>query len=102
MSKVQQHSRRSQMAIDAYNVLAEMGISLHTDFIARLVYHRRGIDISKLPWWSTEYKQKVKVVRDAIYAHPELFENQGTPGVFFLTGKRPDVRTYDTITEVPA
>jgi len=101
MSKVQQHSRRSQMAVDAYNVLAEMGIPLHTDFIAKLVYHRRGINLDKHPWWSEEYKKLTKQVRDAIYAHSELFENQGTPGVYFLTGKRPNIRSYDTITEVP-
>jgi len=78
-----------------------MGIPLHTDFIAKLVYHRRGIDIDKLPWGSVQDQKLTKDVRDAIYAHSELFENQGTPGVYFLKDKTPNVRKYDRITEVP-
>lgn len=73
---------------------------MHTDMITEIVYRRRGENLGKLPWWSAEYKLKTKLVRDAIYAHPELFERI-RPGVYFLTGKSPNVRSYETLAELP-
>lgn len=100
MSKVQPHSRRSQMTLDAYNTLARMGIPMHYETIAKLIYKKRGINLDKYPWWSVEFKKRTRSVLDAILAHPELFRRTN-PGAYFLTGKAANVCAYPELEEIP-